>query len=83
MRRLALVLGVSVLLVLGFGAAFVLAGGLNGKQSIHITICHSGSGNKFTEITPENMKETYGGGYTCATKFHGDRHILRRSSWRG
>jgi hypothetical protein len=54
-RRLALVVGVSVLLVLGFGAAFVLAGGLSGKQSIHITICHSGSGNKFTEITPENV----------------------------
>jgi hypothetical protein len=54
-RRLALVVGVSVLLVLGFGAAFVLAGGLSGKQSIDITICHSGSGNKFKEISPENV----------------------------
>jgi hypothetical protein len=117
-RRLALVVGVSVLFGARVRAAFVLAGGLNGKQSIHITICHSGSGNKFTEITPENvgvllghekndsddiippfavvndkgegfssdgqnMKETYGGGFTGATKFHGDRDILRRSSWRG
>jgi hypothetical protein len=55
MRRLALVLGVSTLMVLGFGAAFVLAGGLSSKQSIHITICHSGNGKKFTEISPDNV----------------------------
>src|SRR4029453_17315066 len=54
-RRLALVVGVSVLLVLGFGAAFVLAGGLSGKQSIGISFCHSGSGNKFKEISAENV----------------------------
>jgi hypothetical protein len=38
MRRLTLVVGVSVLLVLGFGAAYVLAGGLNGNTPV--TICH-------------------------------------------
>jgi hypothetical protein len=38
MRRLVLVVGASVLLVLGFGAAFVPAGGLNGHEPVRI--CH-------------------------------------------
>jgi hypothetical protein len=55
MRRLALVSAVSVLLVLGFGSAYVLAGALNGKEKVHITICHSGSGKNFTEVSPANV----------------------------
>jgi hypothetical protein len=55
MRRLALVGAVSVLVVLGFGAAYVLAGASSSKQSVHITICHSGSGKKFDEISPASV----------------------------
>jgi hypothetical protein len=55
MRRLLLVAAVSVLVVLGFGAAYVLAGGLNSKQSIHIRLCHSGSGHHFTLIHPSDV----------------------------
>jgi len=46
---------VSVLLVLGFGAAYVLAGGSSTKQSVHITICHSGSGHHFTKVSPATV----------------------------
>lgn len=55
MRRLLLVSAVSVLTVLGFGAAYVLAGGLSSKQNIHIRICHSGSGHHFTLIHPSDL----------------------------
>ena len=55
MRRLALVVGVSTLSVLGFGAAFVLAGGLKDKPDFHIRICHSGSGKGLTEVSPANV----------------------------
>jgi hypothetical protein len=46
---------VSILLVLGFGAAYVLAGAASSKQSVRITICHSGNGKKFTKISPDNV----------------------------
>jgi hypothetical protein len=38
LRRLAIAVGLSVLLVLGFGAAYVVAGALNGNTQV--TICH-------------------------------------------
>src|SRR5436189_3599289 len=53
MRRLALVLTVSVLVVLGFAAAYVVAGGL--QDNIDITICHSGTGKHFTKESPRNV----------------------------
>jgi len=55
MRRLLLVGVVSVLSVLGFGAAYVLAGGLSSKQSIHIQICHSGNGTNYGLVSPANV----------------------------
>jgi hypothetical protein len=55
MRRLALVIGVSILSVLLFGSAFVLAGGLKDKPGFHIRICHSGSGKGLTEVSPANV----------------------------
>src|SRR5262245_7135236 len=55
MRRVGVVGLVSVLMVLGFGAAYVLAGGSSSKQSVKITLCHSGSGKNFTKISPANF----------------------------
>ena len=55
MRRLALVVGVSVLVVLGFGAAYVVAGELKDKPSFHVRICHSGNGKNYTDIEPANV----------------------------
>src|SRR5262249_51432150 len=55
MRRVGIVGLVSVLMVLGFGAAYVLAGGPSSKQSVKITICHSGNGKSFTEVSPADF----------------------------
>ena len=44
-----------VLGLFGFGSAYVLAGPKSGKKNDHITICHSGSGKHFSEITPANI----------------------------
>ncbi|HET8786631.1 MAG TPA: hypothetical protein VFM38_13415, partial [Candidatus Limnocylindrales bacterium] len=55
MRRLLVVGAVSVLLSLGFGAAYVLAGGVSAEQSLHIRLCHSGSGHHFTLIEPSSL----------------------------
>jgi len=53
MRRVAVLGVLGILSVLGFGAAYVLAGPK--AKSDHVTLCHSGSGKNFTEITPASF----------------------------
>lgn len=59
MRHLLLVGAASVVLTLGFGAAYVLAGGLSSKQSVHITICHGG-GDNLHEVSPADVAALLG-----------------------
>ena len=53
MRRVAVLGVLGVLSVLGFGSAYVLAGPKATDE--HVTLCHSGSGKHFTEITPDGF----------------------------
>jgi hypothetical protein len=55
MRRLVVFGTLVILGVVGYGTAYVMAGPKTGKQSDHITICHSGNGKKFTEISPADV----------------------------
>lgn len=55
MRRLIVFGAVCVLGMFGFGSAYVLAGPKSGKKTDRVTICHSGSGKNFTEITPASI----------------------------
>ena len=43
------------MMVLGFGAASVLEGGVKDKPDFHVRICHSGNGKNYTEIEPANV----------------------------
>jgi hypothetical protein len=55
MRRVAVFWMSGILALLGFGSAYVMAASGSSRSSDGVTICHSGSGKLFVEITPADV----------------------------